>query len=423
MLKVIKLRKQLEVKKAELAAVRKKMEGYALRETELATALDEAVTDEDINLVDSDIEALEADQTAAESEEKTLTEAIAGIERQLNEIAEKEKSMEGRGNNNMGKEAGKVAFGTRQRDLEYLQREDVKGFYTELREAIMQKRALAGTDLIIPTVVMDRIELQLGDYSNLYKEIDLVPVNGKGRVILDGANPEAIWTEMCDEVKEMETAFKAVEFDGFKVGGFIPVCNAILEDAMINLASYVEQRIAKAIAKALDKAILKGQGSTQKQPSGIITKLPDTNKVPVSDITIPNILKHVGLIDDGESTVGEIIAVVKRKTWYEKLMPLTYAVAATGTQVIVNAQNPHLAGFRVVFSNNMDDDKILLGDFKRYMLVERGAVTLSKSEHVRFIQDQTVFKGTARYDGQPTNEKAFVLVTLGDVAEPEEPEA
>ncbi len=414
MLKQIKLRKQLEVKKTELAAVREKMDGYKTREDELTAALDEAETDEDMNLVDSDIDQLEKDQETAKQEESTLEETIAEIERQLNELAEKEKTIIGRGNETMGFKAGGTAFQARQKELEYLQRDDVKEFYTELREAVVQKRALAGTDLLVPAVVLDRINLQLGDYSNLYKEVQVVPLNGNGRAILDGAIPEAIWVEMCDEVQEMATAFEAVEFDGFKAGGFIPVCNALLEDAMINLANYVETRLAQAIAKAVDKAIVKGQGTAQKQPGGIIPALSASHKVTVTDVTIPNILANVALIDNGESTTGEIIAVVNRKTWYSKLMPLTFATTAAGVQVIGDAKNPNLAGFRVVFSNNISDDTILLGDFKQYMLVERGSVAISKSEHVRFIQDQTVFKGTARYDGKPVKNDAFVLVTLGN---------
>ena len=33
------------------------------------------------------------------------------------------------------------------------------------------------------------------------------------------------------------------------------------------------------------------------------------------------------------------------------------------------------------------------------------------SEHVRFLEDQTAFRGTARYDGQPISGEAFVALT------------
>ncbi|MEE4465669.1 phage major capsid protein, partial [Azotobacter chroococcum] len=138
-----------------------------------------------------------------------------------------------------------------------------------------ENRALTGADATIPTVVIDMIRTRIGDFSRLYKEVEVVPLNGDARVILDGAIPEAIWVEMCDPVQELADAFTQTELDGFKVGGFIPLCNAILEDSMIDLANFVERRLAMAIGKALDKAILIGTGPTAKQPLGVVTALKD----------------------------------------------------------------------------------------------------------------------------------------------------
>lgn len=38
---------------------------------------------------------------------------------------------------------------------------------------------------------------------------------------------------------------------------------------------------------------------------------------------------------------------------------------------------------------------------------------MAQSEHVRFIDDQTVFKATARYDGRPVFGEAFVAIGIG----------
>ena len=46
------------------------------------------------------------------------------------------------------------------------------------------------------------------------------------------------------------------------------------------------------------------------------------------------------------------------------------------------------------------------------MLGERAGAQFAQSEHVFFIQDQTAFKGTARYDGQPVIAEAFVAIGL-----------
>ena len=125
----------------------------------------------------------------------------------------------------------------------------------------------------------------------------------------------------------------------------------------------------------------------------------------------------MGLIDTGDEEVGEIIAVMKRKTYYERVLPQTIVPTADGRQVVQGVDRPNIAGLRVVFSNYAPADTIILGDFKKYLLSERKGVTLSTSTHVKFVEDQTVFKGVARYDGKPVRPEAFAIVELVESTE------
>lgn len=58
------------------------------------------------------------------------------------------------------------------------------------------------------------------------------------------------------------------------------------------------------------------------------------------------------------------------------------------------------------------DNVIIGGYFDLYLLAERAGEKFAQSEHVRFIQDQTVLKGTARYDGKPVIAEAFVAIGI-----------
>ena len=62
--------------------------------------------------------------------------------------------------------------------------------------------------------------------------------------------------------------------------------------------------------------------------------------------------------------------------------------------------------------NFVPDNTIIGGFFDLYLLGERAGAKFAQSEHVFFIQDQTAFKGTARYDGQPVIAEAFVAIGL-----------
>lgn len=55
---------------------------------------------------------------------------------------------------------------------------------------------------------------------------------------------------------------------------------------------------------------------------------------------------------------------------------------------------------------------IIGGHFENYLLAERAGKKFAQSEHAFFLQDQTAFKGTARYDGQPVIPEAFAVIGI-----------
>lgn len=427
-LRQIMLAKKIEQRKVALAELQEQETALETRSAELERAIEEAQTPEEEAAVTEEVEKYEADLAELDGKKTSLEGEIAELEGELEQLNSKEptnippatggeersKQTQSQGGETRMREN---KFETRAQMLDRLNQPEVREFYATVAKAIQDKRALSGADIVIPEQVINMIQQRLGDYSTLYREVTVETLNGTARVIMDGAIPEAIWTEMCDPVQELATGFSQTELDGWKVGGFIPVCNAILEDAMINLANFLETRLSMAIAKALDKAILIGTGATGKQPLGVIPAItasaPDRNVT--SDGTLPDIVGKMALIDDGEDgvPVGEVIAVMKRSTYYSRIAPQTFLPTSDGRLVIQTAQSPRLPdGTRIVFSQYAPDDTIVMGDFKKYLLGERRGVQLSVSTDVRFIEDQTVFKGTARYDGKPIYPDYFVVITI-----------
>ena len=52
---------------------------------------------------------------------------------------------------------------------------------------------------------------------------------------------------------------------------------------------------------------------------------------------------------------------------------------------------------------------LIVGNFRRWIIARSGALELAASEHVRFLQDQTVLKAILRADGGLQHESSFVL--------------
>lgn len=431
-LRQIMLNKKIEQRKAALAALNEQEKELETRSSELEKAIEEARNEEEEAVVTEEVEKYEADKAELEGKKTSLETEIAELEQELEESQSKEPNNtppaappeERQNQQSQGGETRMAhnKFETRSQMIDRLNQPEVRDFYSTVAKAVKDKRAITDTDIVIPEQVINMIQQRLGDYSTLYREVTVQQLNGTARIIMDGAIPEALWMEMCDPVQELASGFSQTELDGWKVGGFIPVCNAILEDAMINLANFIEERLAMAIGKALDKAILTGTGAAAKQPMGIITALTGvTGRNVTSDGSLPDIVGNMALIDDGEDgvPVGEVIAVMKRSTYYAQIAPQTFLPTSDGRLVIQTAQTPRLPdGTRIVFNQYAPENTIVLGDFKKYLLGERRGVQLAVSTDVRFIEDQTVFKGTARYDGKPIYNDYFVIITIDDTTAP-----
>lgn len=221
------------------------------------------------------------------------------------------------------------------------------------------------------------------------------------------------------KLNELDFTFGQKEVDGYKVGGFVPVCNAVLEDSDIDLMNELLAGIGEAIGYALDKAIVYGTGT--KMPVGIVTAIAGDSTIATKNIvSIPStttgkalfvaILKATKALNNKYAR-GGVSWVMNRNTKID-LMAEAAEFDATGAVVTsVNNAMP-LAGGEIVELDFIPDGTIISGYYLLYLLAERAGIQLATSEHVRFIEDQTVFKGTARYDGKPVFNDAFVAIGI-----------
>ncbi len=418
MLKQLKLQTELKQRNLELTEYQTLKADFEKRQAGLAIAINEAVGEEDINLVNEQVEALEKEVDEAGVDEKisTVQAEIERINNELNDIEERSTNMNKTQSTNKREERGMSMNRFQVRELlktgEYYERAEVKEFYEKFKNL----RAVSGEGLIIPEVVINRIMDIMGDFTTLYPLVEKIRVTGTTRILIDTDTTAATWIEQKGTLPTGDVGtITDISFDGYKIGKVTFVDNAMLQDSIINLDDYVTKKIARAIAKGLDLAILKGTGSANKQPDGIIPQLAEDHKVTVTDPTgYVDIVKPIALIDSGDDSIGEIVAVMKRSTYYNRLLGYSIQPTATGEVVakLPNLKNPDLLGLRVVFNSNMSEDEVLYGEFDKYTLVERENIVIDKSEHVKFAEDQMAFRGKGRFDGKPTRPNAFVLITL-----------
>lgn len=410
-LKQLRINTKLKQLREQKKVLNEKITGYEQRTSELETALDEATTEEDMNLVTEQLETLENEikESDAESKKMEIEEQIRQLEEELDAIG-KEKTKETK-TEERGANMNKYQVRELLKTGEYYERAEVKQFYEDLKNL----RAMGGSDLTIPDIVINRIMDIFGDFTTLYPLVDKIRLNGKGRILLDTDTDEATWIEQTGTIPTGDVGTVTnIDFDGFKVGKVVFIDNSLIQDSIINVDNYVVKKIARALGKALDKAILKGEGAAKKQPEGILTKLSESHKVTLVNPKLSEVLKQIKLIDTGDDSVGEIVAVMKRSTYYDKFLDYTINVDASGNVVgkLPNLNSLNLCGLKVVFNQYMDENAVLFGDFTQYTLVEREDITIDNSVHVKFAEDQTAFRGKGRFDGKPVKPDAFVQITL-----------
>lgn len=441
MLKVIMLRKKLSEVTNKLTEAREKAKELATREKELEAAIEEAQTDEEKEAVSQEVEQYEKDKEENDESVRTLEKEVSDTESELAELESKQRQAEPAPEARMRgvetvKTTRKKFFGmtVQERDA-FFAREEVHTFLERVRTLYtngVQNRAITGAELTIPNVMLELLRENIEEYSKLYKHVRVQSVPGKARQPIQGTIPEAIWTEMNGSINELSMLFNNVEVDGYKVSGYMAIDNATLNDSDINLAEAIITALGQSIGLALDKAILYGTG--KKMPTGVVTRLaqaakpetyPDTarewkNLSSSNIVSIAAAKKGVDLFKEiviasgnakGKYSTGNRFWAMNETT-KTKLVAEALSFNAAGAIATGMGDTMPIVGGAIETLDFIPDNVIVGGYGDLYLLAEREGAQITQSEHVKFLEDQTVYKGLARYDGLPVIAEGFVAIGI-----------
>lgn len=455
-LKTMQLAAKIENRKTAMTALREKDDGFAKRESEMEKAIGEAKSAEDEQFVASEVDKFSAEKEAHEDAKAALQREIDDLETQLaaEEASQKEKMeravpaggqraehKQERMENMHNIEIRSLPMSIRafdalpkERREQIVKQPDVAEFLASLRNLRNTRAAISGVELTIPVTILDLIAENQYRYSKLMRRVRVRNVKGQARQTIAGTVPEAVWSEMCGAINELTFGFNQVVVDGYKVAGFIPVCNSILEDSDIDLAGWIVEMISEAIGKAKDKAILYGKGSSNKMPLGIVTRLAQQTKPsdypaiapPWVDLHITNIQSIPANLKGAEFwsalmlALGNTYTVYSRGEQFWAMNSRTYALlrskmitftASGDVAANIFGTLPIITGDVEVLEFIPDGD-ILGGYGDLYLWSQRSGMRIDLSTEVQFIEDNTVFRGKERADGTPIIPGAFVAVNI-----------
>ena len=390
----------------------------------------------EIDTAKQDIETrasgIETELAAAKQELDGINQRAAEAAQAAAEAAEKAESKTEDKREDKKMTAEKIT--RRERVADICTRSEVKEFLKNFRNT----RAVGSPALGIPDVMLDLIIDDIAQQSKLMPYVDVQPVKGQGRAVIMAGTPEGVWTDTFGALAAVDLNLYSLSVLGGKISNYLAVPNPLLEDNDADLVEAIVSRIAAGQAQGLDRAIIYGTGTNM--PVGILTRLAavtsgspavppswwDANaptftdlhtsnigKVSANNLTGLNLFKEMceflGKAKHQYAGAGKLFWAMNPKTALKlKIAAMEFnsnAALVSG----VNATMPVIGGDIVEVSADVIPDNTIVGGYgDQYLLADRHDVTIRVSDQAKFLSDQTVYAGVARYDGKPKAGEGFV---------------
>lgn len=259
-----------------------------------------------------------------------------------------------------------------------------------------------------------------------------LPVSaGVGSYSLPTANSgsTAYWVAELNSITQSLLQFGDVRLNPYKVAGLSRISSELLRDSATSIEAFVQEDIAKALAREIDKVGLVGLGTTQ--PVGIVntqnilTLATGDNGVE----TNWQLISALRLLLEMEETDSENLGLVSSPAFFEKLRSQVVSPfngATDGVPVfapmVSDAALASALGCKIGKTTLMPANKTkgtghnltsaVMGDFSNLVFATWGGMEIASSIHGdNFTHDTVQIRATQRVDWGVRDPKGFAVVT------------
>lgn len=229
---------------------------------------------------------------------------------------------------------------------------------------------------------------------------------------------QGYWSAEAGTLTESETTFAEVLLRAHKLTGYTVASNEIMADAAIGLEAFIGQRFPQAIKWFEEKAFWTGNG--QGLPLGILnaTALISVARQQASHIVFEDLVNMDSQILPSSADNVVWFAHPKCK---QDLYTMALSVGTGGSAIFLNAFNggatvgppASIFGRPLVFSEHLPvlgtAGDLVAADLSYYLIGDRQDLAMEASAHVKFTNDQTVWRFIERLDGRPWIDSALTL--------------
>ena len=402
---------------------------------ENSTEEERAAFDTEAAEVEAERQALEADETANSTRSGEIDHEIEELENELETLnARAKKPPQTTRTNHNTIEGGRNTmneFETRVHQI--CNNDEVRTFITNFRD--LKTRGVKNVEYTVPTIMLPLIREATERSSKLLTHVNHERLGGEGTQNILGDVPEAVWTETVAKLNEIEIGMNQIKTGGSKLGAYIAVPNPYIEDSDEDLTAIIINYLGQSNGYGLDKAIIYGTGVNM--PAGIMTRLAASTKPTWWQNRMPEFkalnTTHIGHLSAANvegvklyKEVTKVLGLAKakytaakgNKFWamsedtYFTLQTELLGINAAGAIVSSANTTMPVIGGAVEFLDFIPSGTIIGGHGTQYRLVERAGIKVGSSEHAQYIEDNTVFKATSRWDGIPVAGEGFAAFSL-----------
>ena len=274
------------------------------------------------------------------------------------------------------------------------------------KELDIEERDAMTASSAIPTETMNMIVHKL-ELNPIIAAIDVSYIPGNVTFPAEDTVNEANWVEMATAATDSADALRAVTLGAYKLIKTVSITADVQAMAIPAFEQWLVSRLANKIEKAIDAAILTGNGTNK--PTGILATLTTADGTWASSglvwKDIATIIGKLGsqyragakFVMDSNLFFGSIVGMVDTNK-----QPVVKLADAEGPAAY------RLVGYPVIVDDNCTSDNILFGDLKAYKFNFAKSPDVTSDDSVEFRTGNRVYRAMALADGKLADSNAIV---------------
>lgn len=277
----------------------------------------------------------------------------------------------------------------------------------ELNEVEKRDNEIGSTDApgVIPTLTQEKIFNKLKQHAPLLGEVFLLQVPGNVTFAAEGVNTPAALHGENTLITPAADSLGTVTLAGYEIVKILRISATVQKMAINAFEGWLVDYLAEAIAIAVGNLIFYGTGTNQ--PQGIDYSQTWTDKQNAIDWASTSPTKGE-LVDTVALLKGAYHSRAKwamnSKTFWSKVV----LIQENDDFKILTDDYKRLLGYEILLDDNVADDDIFFGDFRKYAANLSDAIRVDRSEGSGFVYNAIDYRGTAIFDGKVAMAEAFV---------------